>query len=116
MHEMSVVLNVVDTIDKFAEENSIQEIRGVVMQIGLASGVIPFYFQSCWEPASAKSKHLFGSSVNIEEIPGRCMCLDCGHVYELPDDHHAPCPACGSRNWRAIGGTDIIIKEILVEG
>lgn len=115
MHEMSVVLNVVHTVDAFAQANGIGKIGTVVMQIGKASGVVPFYFHSCWEPASASSEHLFGSSLDIEELPAICRCPDCGAVYELKDAQTRACPKCGSDRWQVISGNEVMIKEILVD-
>lgn len=115
MHEMPVVLNVVSIIDDFARENQLPEIRKVVVEIGLASAVVPFFFQACWDPAIANSDYLLNSELEIIEIPASCRCLDCGKQYTVREKKPVRCPACRSSAYKAYSGTDIQIKEIRVD-
>lgn len=114
MHEMPVVLNVVRSMDQFAEQHHIQEIQVVVMEIGEASSVVPFFFRSCWDPAIGKSKHLMNSALEIIEIPCGAKCNSCGHEFH-PKEFGLPCPNCGGNEWTVTSGRDIQIKEIKVE-
>ena len=111
---MPVVLDVVTQMDEFAESNNIPEIKEVVVEIGEASGVVPFFFQSCWDPAVARSKYLLNATLSIEEIPTVCKCRDCKEEFH-PKSHPPVCPKCNGEAWDIIAGREIQIKEILVE-
>lgn len=114
MHEMGVVLNVVGTLEQFAAQNQIPEIKGVVMEIGEVSSVIPSYFASCWEPAAARSKCLMNAELQMEVIPGRAKCYKCREEFSIADND-GKCPKCNSEHWETLSGRDVMIKEIYVE-
>lgn len=113
MHEMTVVLNIVDIVDDFAEKNDISEVNSVHLLIGGLTGVMPHYVEECWGPAVDMSKHLKKASVVMEEVPGVGKCANCGHNYIVPVCKGV-CPVCSSRDWTPVTGKDVQIKEILV--
>lgn len=114
MHEMPVVLNVVHAMDSYAEENGISDVRVVVMEIGESSGVVPFFFRSCWEAAIGKSTHLMNSALDIIEIANEAKCNECTAIFH-PESLDKPCPHCSSQNWTLQAGHEIRIKEIQVD-
>lgn len=114
MHEMPIVLNVVRSMDQYAEQYHIPEIRVVVMEIGEASTVVPFFFRSCWDPVIGRSKHLLNASLEIIEIPCEAKCDGCGYEFH-PLEFNSTCPNCDSNEWNVISGRDIRIKEIKVD-
>ncbi len=113
MHEMPIVMNVVRSMDQYAEQYHIPEIRVVVMELGQASSVQPFFFRSCWDPVIGQSRHLLNASLEIREIPCEAKCNSCGHTFH-PAEFTAPCPNCNSNAWNVISGRDVRIKEIKV--
>jgi len=113
MHEMPIVLNVIESMEKYAEQHQIPEIHAVVMEIGEVSGVMAKYFRSCWQPAIEQSKYLKNAELDIIEIPGIVKCQKCNTEFNIVQ-HNAICPQCGSEKWTLVSGRDIMIKEILV--
>lgn len=113
MHEMSVVAYVIDTLDAFAERNMVREIQSVVLQVGAVSGVIPDFVHECWAPAVHFSKHMQKSTVEIEEIPARGRCRDCGTEYDM-QKYEGICPVCMSNKWEELSGSELIIKEVRI--
>lgn len=113
MHEMPIVMDVVDYADKFAERNNIEQIAGLRMEIGEVSAVVSNYFRSFWSYATGKSKHLQGAELFIDEIPGIVKCKECGKEYNLPANDGI-CPECDSNVWTLISGRELQIKEIYV--
>ncbi len=114
MHEMPIVLSVVDNMDGYAEMNNIDQISGVKMEIGELSPVVPDYFRSFWQYAVSRSKHLKQAELLIDVIPGIVRCSDCGKMYNLPQNDGI-CPDCESNAWTLISGRQVQIKEIYVE-
>jgi len=43
MHELGVIIEVVKTVEKFAEKNSVKQIDTLVLQIGELSSMISIY-------------------------------------------------------------------------
>lgn len=114
MHEMPIVLNVVRTLDRLAEENSIpSDIKVVVMQIGELASVMPEYFEKCWEPATERSVHLKSTKLRIEMIPAIARCRRCDTQFRI-EENNGTCPNCGVRDWDTVSGREVNIKEILV--
>ena len=113
MHEMSVVAHVIDTVDAFAERCRVKEIQTVVLQLGAVSGVIPEFINECWAPAVYFSKHMKNSTVEMEEIPARGRCRDCGTEYDM-QKYEGICPVCMSNKWEELSGSEIIIKEVRI--
>ena len=73
MHELGVVMQVVDVVEKFARENQVEKIDTVVLQIGELSSMIPKYVEEVY-PAAADGTMLEGSRLRGEIMPanGRC--------------------------------------------
>ena len=46
MHEMPVVMNVVEMVDDYARNNDVKEVRKVIMEIGQIAMVMPHYFRT----------------------------------------------------------------------
>ena len=114
MHEMGVVLNVVNALEQYAAENQIPEIKGVAMEIGEVSSVVPNYFASCWYPAVARSRCLLNAELTMEVIPGLAKCYPCGEEFNIAAND-GKCPKCGSEHWETLSGREVMIKEIYVE-
>lgn len=113
MHEMGVVLNVINAVEKYANANGISEVKGVVMEIGEVSGVVPSYFASCWYPAVARSRILLNSEVQVDFIPGIARCYKCREEFNI-EKNDGKCPKCGSEHWETLSGREVMIKEIYV--
>jgi Zn finger protein HypA/HybF involved in hydrogenase expression len=56
-------------MDAYAKKFQIPEVRGVVVDIGQESSVVPVFFRSCWDPAVGKSDHLQNADLELHEIP-----------------------------------------------
>lgn len=110
MHELGVVLSVVETVEKFARDNNLTRIGTLVLEIGELSSIIPKYVESCY-PAAVDGTLLENTELKIEIIPGNGLCRDCGKVFNLKENHLV-CPHCGSRRYEMLSGREFMIKEI----
>lgn len=111
MHELGIMINVVETVENFAKKNNITEIQKLVLQIGELSSVIPHYAQACY-PAAVDGTMLQDTELEIEILPGNCLCGDCGKVFNLIKCNKQ-CPFCESDDWELISGREFLIKEIV---
>ena len=111
MHELGIMINVVRTVENFAIENGITEIDTLVLQIGELSSVIPRYAKACY-PAAVDGTMLENTKLEIEILPGNCICNNCSRVFNYLQ-YKGVCPDCNSGDWELLGGREFFIKEII---
>lgn len=111
MHEIGVVMQVINAVESFARQNGITKIETLVLQIGELSSTIPQYVEACY-PAAVEGTLLQDTKLMIEILPGNGICKDCNKVFNLLENNRK-CPKCGSRHWEILCGKEFMIKEIV---
>lgn len=111
MHELGVVFEVVKTVENFATKNKLTKIDKVVLQIGELSSMIPKYVEACY-PAAVDGSILQDTKLEIQILPGNCICKECNKVYNLLQNREG-CPKCGHNKWELLSGKEFMIKEIV---
>ena len=123
MHEMGIVLRIVQTAAAFAEENRIDNVRTLTVQIGEASGALPRYVESFFTEVVKDYPALKDCKIHTELVPAKLFCFECGTTWIPEDDEKSEkdhehevvrCPECGSEKYRFIEGRNVIIKEMEV--
>lgn len=110
MHEINIVRQVVRTVEDFARENQVTDVREVVLDIGELSLVIPEYVEQLYPPV-VKGTILENARLIINVVPGLAECEDCGEIFNVIEcDGY--CPNCGSFNKEVLSGKDFYIREI----
>ncbi len=114
MHELGIVFHIIDSVEKAAQENAIDQVQSVTVEIGQVSTVIPEYLIDCWNWAVKKKGPMLEScEMLVETIFAVTHCDGCGKDYETVA-HGKLCPHCGSEKTWLITGNEINIKEISV--
>lgn len=111
MHELSIVLEIVKTVEAFARENGVSKINTLVLQIGELSTAIPQYIEDCY-PMAVEGTLLENAELEIEILPGTAFCLVCEKTFNLKENDNS-CPDCHGDNYRIEGGREFMIKEIV---
>ncbi len=111
MHELGVVIEVVKTVTRFAEQHQLQKVDTIVLQIGQLSSMIPKYVETCF-PAAVEGTHLEQTKLMIETIPANGLCKACHQVFNVLE-HKSQCPFCHSQEWGLISGKEFVIKEVI---
>ena len=109
MHELSVMMEVVKTVEEEARKNNVTKIKTLTLQVGEISSVVPEYIKDCYE-AAFKQTMLEGAALEIEVIHAEAKCAECGNVFNIKKTK-AICPFCGSREAGLITGREFMIKE-----
>ena len=112
MHEMPIVLNISRTVQEFAEENKVNDVKVVVVEIGELTGVMPKYVDNLW-PVAVEGTMLEKTALQLITVPGIARCLRCSTKYKAKD-HNGICPACGYNRRAILSGKDVLVKEIQV--
>lgn len=114
MHEMGVLLNIVDEVETIAKLNDVKKIYKLVLEVGALTGVMPNYMQDCWRAVRDQFPIFSECELTMNEVDGIGICGQCGENFNLVE-FDGKCPVCQSSNYRVLSGTDLIIKEIAVE-
>lgn len=111
MHELGIVYEIVDIIKEVVDEQKLTSVAAVVLDVGEASSVVPYYLRECW-PAAVDGTPFEETRLEINTLEARAVCLECDHVYALRGNNKQ-CPKCGSRLFDVVSGTEFYIKEIV---
>lgn len=113
MHEITVLVQLVNMVEKEAKANHIAEkIDTIVVQLGQLSSIIPKYLTEYY-PNVTEGTKLNGSKLIIETIPGNGLCHHCNKVFNIVV-HRGKCPICKLDDWEMLSGDEFILKEIRV--
>ena len=111
MHEVGVLIEVVEMVSGIAKTNNLTKIDTLVLQIGELSSMIPRYIEECY-PAAVYGSLLQDTKLVIEILPGNGLCKQCKKVFNLIV-HDGKCPDCNSQDWELLCGKEFMIKEII---
>jgi hydrogenase nickel incorporation protein HypA/HybF len=106
VHELSIAEAVCAQISERLPDATIAVVR---LRIGELSGVVPEAVEFCFE-AAAHGTVVEGARLEIETVPGRCRCRDCGREFR-PDDLILLC-TCGSARVTVLAGEDLQIGSV----
>lgn len=113
MHELGIVLYVIDEVEKVAKKNNVELVTKVTLEVGEVSGIVPSYFQDCWKWSVEKTEHMKGCLLDIIVIQAKSYCEDCGTLYKTTEGRI--CPKCKSKNTYLVSGKETLIKNIEVK-
>lgn len=113
MHEMSIVVNIVDAILEEAEKSGAKKIKSVRLKAGKLHQIIPETLQYCYEIAT-RDTIAEDSELIIEEVPITARCRKCGKTFEVKDFSFM-CPDCKVAYTETISGDELTIESIEIE-
>ena len=113
MHELSIADAIVKTVLKEVEEKKLPAVQRVVVQVGVLSGVVPEALQFGFEDIT-KDTPLENTELEIEIIPVRGECSQCGQSFEV-ENYVFSCPACQSGKITVTHGEELQIAYLEVE-
>ncbi len=111
MHEVSIMMSIMDLAIEQARENSAEKIQNISLEVGQKSGVVIDALEFAFEVVS-KNSMAEGATLNIHSIPFRGECVVCGHQFVCDD--FLVCDKCGNFG-KIISGQELRIKSIEVE-
>lgn len=113
MHELGIVVYVIDEVEKVAKENNVKEVTKVTLEVGEVSGIVRSYFEDCWKWSIAKSEYLQNCELDLIIIEAKSYCQDCKKIYKTSLGR--TCPKCGSENTYLVSGKEMKIKNVEVK-
>ncbi len=113
MHELGIVVHVIEQVEKVAEENNVEKVARLSLEVGEVSSVVPDLFRDCFEWSKKKTKYLQDCELELIILEGLSYCQDCGETYKTTE-YAKKCPHCDSYNTYLVTGNEINIKDIQV--
>ncbi len=114
MHELGIVMHMIDQVERVADENRVDQVKKINMEVGEVSSVVPELFSDCFQWAKKKTRHLQQAQLELIILEGVSYCQDCRQTYKTTE-FAKQCPYCGSGNTYLITGNEINIRDIEVE-
>jgi hydrogenase nickel incorporation protein HypA/HybF len=113
MHEMSLAESILQIVEEAALAQGFNRVRELRLEIGALSGVESEALSFCLDVV-LKNSVADGARVELETMPGRGWCMHCGETVPITALYDA-CPRCGGYQVQATGGTEMRVKDLLVE-
>jgi hydrogenase nickel incorporation protein HypA/HybF len=112
MHEMSLCEGILQVIEAEAQKQQFTEVKQIVLDIGVLSGVeiqaLEFSFEVVMRGSIAEKAIL-----KINEIEARAWCIPCSETVTIKQRFDA-CPNCESYQLQVSSGDEMKIKELEV--
>jgi hydrogenase nickel incorporation protein HypA/HybF len=108
VHELAITRGVVDAVCERAGD---RQVRGVTVQVGVLTAVVPDAMRFCFDLVAAGTV-AEGARLVIDQPPGRARCRTCGAAFALADPILL-CP-CGSADVEVTSGRELKIVSMEV--
>jgi len=112
MHELSIVLGIVDIATNELAKSKASKIDSIELEIGKLAGVEPFALDFAW-PEATKNTVLANSTKTVSYIDGLAECLECNYQFEM-EFMYDECPSCKSYFKNIIKGKELRVKALVV--
>lgn len=112
MHELSIVMSIIDIAESHARNANSSAIEEVELDIGELSGVEMASFDFAWQQAT-KQTLLDGARRQVNRIPGKAVCLDCSASFAI-QQLYDPCPVCGNHLLDIVSGKELRVRSLIV--
>lgn len=112
MHEMSLCLSMIELVGERARTEGATRVQRIKLCIGALGHVEPQALAFCFESA-ARGTAAEGADLDIEVLPGRAWCFDCGQAVTIAQRGDG-CPNCRGSALRIDAGEQLRVTEIEV--
>lgn len=112
MHELSIVKSIVDIAEDQVQKAGARAVEKIELEIGYLAGVEWQALDFVWE-MGVKESVLERSERQIDRIPGKARCMECGQEYQMQELYDA-CPQCNSYFNEILQGKELRVKALTV--
>ena len=113
MHEMSIALSVLDSLEKESRRFPGGRIAKVGLRVGELAGVDSGSLDFCLE-AAVRGTRWEPVIFEIESCPRRHRCAHCQRTF-IVTDYDVKCPSCGDSQTMFAGGDELELAYLEVE-
>ena len=112
MHELSVMMSILDVVNKHAKMNNVKKVQKIYLKVGELADIEDKWMQHYFEYAS-KNSLAEDAKLEITRIPVKMKCDDCSAEFE-PNmkEEKIICPVCESKKHTLIEGTGYYVTDM----
>jgi hydrogenase nickel incorporation protein HypA/HybF len=111
MHEMGIMETAIEAVLTHARENEATQVHRVVLRVGELSGAEPEALRLAFD-AAAENTPAAGAEFEVESVPARGYCPDCGLEFGVKSDFIFTCPKCGRISGELVQGRELELARI----
>ncbi len=113
MHELSLIANLFEILEKEAKAKKAKKIVKVELKVGLLSGVVPELLKTAFD--MYKQDTLAAESeLAIETVPLHLQCQTCS-TEMIKEEFVFTCSKCGASNLKTLAGTELYLQKMEIE-
>jgi hydrogenase nickel incorporation protein HypA/HybF len=113
MHELSIVLSIIDEIGVESEARDLRDIEVVHLKVGVFSGVDPNALLFAWDLA-CEGTPLEHTRLDIETVPLLIHCTVCCQDRTPPSPYQLCCPECETPSDTIVTGRELEVVSLEV--
>lgn len=83
MHEISLVRNIIRTLESEFEEKELEKLSQIDLKVGLLSNVEPILMQNAFEAVKEDTKRFLDTKLQVNVLPIIIKCELCGDETEV---------------------------------
>jgi hydrogenase nickel incorporation protein HypA/HybF len=111
MHELSIVLNIIDVATEAAERHDGASIKAIHLKLGALSGVVKEALLGAFELARCDSP-VSAAELVIEEIPILIHCPHCQAPRAIVSNFEFTCVECGTASADVAQGRELVVTAL----
>ena len=112
MHELSIVMNIIDIVDREVAQAGGGKVEDVELDIGRLSTVQMEAFDFAWQQG-VRNTILQDAGLTVNHIDGGAHCNDCDANFRV-DEVFDPCPACNGHFIRITAGKELRVRSLTI--
>jgi hydrogenase nickel incorporation protein HypA/HybF len=113
LHEITVALSLLESIESTAAEQGIERVNAVHIRVGALSGVVRDALLFSWDVATARTI-AEGSQLVVEEVPLVVFCERCEAERAPHSGTGLLCPTCGTPSPHILRGREMQLVSMEV--
>ena len=113
MHELSIVMSIVDIAEKEAIKANVKAFSQIELEIGTQSGIVLEALDFAWKSGVANTV-LSHAKRSIFSVQAQAECTECNHLFDI-ESIYDTCPKCNSYFTEIIKGKELKIKSLVLE-
>lgn len=110
MHELGIITDIFTILDDVAEANQLVKINTVNLKLGRLQQIVPEMLHFAFDTVAQGTK-AEGAALEVEYIPIRMMCQECGQEFVVEDQIYL-CPACSGTRLTMLTGMEILLDSV----
>lgn len=113
MHEVAIMQSALELALEQAAAGQATKIHRIRMRIGVFSGVVPDALRFAFDVLTVGTP-AEGAEFQVDVVPARSTCRQCGAGFEVKDLSSFQCPLCEGEPGGFEGGRELEVSEIEV--